>query len=238
MASLPEMRTAVPFQVTDLLASALEPLYGCLCCTRPARTPLCGVCERASGVPAGTVKLRRLPRGTCGPLGSVRFLARYATRHASPSPLAEALMSFKYGNHRHAGRRLCKLMASAVGELDEDFAATVAVPLHPRRLRRRGYNQSAWLARRCARALGCRYDRFALSRTRDTPPQALSPTEVRVSLAGTFKSPSSAHPYRHVLLIDDVYTSGATSTAAAQALLDAGVQHVDLYVLLMAATLV
>ena len=105
----------------------------------------------------------------------------------------------------------------------------VPVPLHVTRLRHRGFNQSAVLARYVARVLGRPVALRLLVRTRDTPSQtALSLPARAANVAGAFavRDPGTARA-RTFLLVDDVWTSGATARAAASALYAAGAQHVD-----------
>ncbi len=108
-------------------------------------------------------------------------------------------------------------------------ATVVPVPLHVARLRRRGFNQSAVLARYLARTLDWPLALRLLVRTRDTPSQtALSARARAANVAGAFavRDPSAARE-RAFLLVDDVWTSGATARAAASALRAAGARHVD-----------
>lgn len=106
------------------------------------------------------------------------------------------------------------------------------IPLHPRRQRQRGYNQSERLARPLAEVLAIPFDSTALRRTRHTVPQVgLGPAERADNVRGAFAADDQAVAGRHILLIDDVLTTGATMTAAADALLAAGAQSVSAYCL-------
>ena len=103
----------------------------------------------------------------------------------------------------------------------------VPVPLHRRRERERGFNQSALLADALATHLGA-VGHPALHRTRATPPQAeLHRTERLKNVTNAFACPDPASVRgRSVLLIDDVVTTGATFAACARALRDAGARTV------------
>ena len=97
----------------------------------------------------------------------------------------------------------------------------VPIPLGATRQRTRGYNQSAVLAETLGRLLGMSVARDALSRRRETTTQtALTPEERRANLAGAFVANGVA-PARP-MLVDDVFTTGATLAAAAAALHAAG----------------
>jgi len=104
----------------------------------------------------------------------------------------------------------------------------VPVPLSPRRRRVRGYNQSALLARELARRLGLPVDDKTLARVRSTASQAeTANAEARkLNVKGAFQCKGGALQGKEVLLLDDVATTGATLSACAQALRDAGAASV------------
>ncbi|HOU41752.1 MAG TPA: phosphoribosyltransferase family protein [Promineifilum sp.] len=108
----------------------------------------------------------------------------------------------------------------------------VPIPLHPRRRRQRGYNQSELLARPLAEAVGVAYSATPLQRTRHTQPQVgLGPQARAVNVRGAFTAAPDEARGRAILLVDDVLTTGATMTAAAEALLAAGAASVSAYCL-------
>ena len=107
----------------------------------------------------------------------------------------------------------------------------VPVPLHARRLLRRGYDQAALLARTLGAATGLRLDLGLLRRTRATRRQVgLSEAQRQANVAGAFSvlRPVTADT---VVLIDDVFTTGATACAAATALLEHGTRVVEVLTL-------
>ncbi|NDY56726.1 ComF family protein [Desulfovibrio sulfodismutans] len=108
----------------------------------------------------------------------------------------------------------------------------IPVPLYPRRLAWRGFNQSLELARPLARKYGWPVDAQALSRIRDTRPQStLSGRLRRENIRGAFAADPARVRGKTALLTDDVMTTGATVEAAARALLAAGASRVDVLVL-------
>jgi ComF family protein len=116
---------------------------------------------------------------------------------------------------------------------DRTYDIVIPVPLHRDRLRWRGFNQAVLLARPLARAWDVPHDPFVLARTRHTAPQVgLDERERRRNISGAFgvRRPSAVRE-RSVLLVDDVYTTGATLEECAHVLRRAGARHVDALVL-------
>jgi ComF family protein len=114
-------------------------------------------------------------------------------------------------------------------------ARVIPVPLAPGRLAERGYNQAWELARRVARALSCQADARLLERPAEGAHQAeLTLAQRRVNLRGAFTVNPSRRALlhdRHVALVDDVMTSGATLREAALELRRAGAARIDTWVL-------
>jgi len=138
-------------------------------------------------------------------------------------PVREALLRLKYRGVRALAPPLAEAMALACRGLPAD--ALVPVPLHPRRRRERGYNQSALLARALAPLLGVPVAPV-LVRVRPTPPLAgqVGARERWSLLEGAFRCQGPAP--RRALLVDDVCTTGATLVACARALWEGGAEWV------------
>ncbi len=190
---------------TDFLGGAK-----CTCCGRPfaadeAAHHLCGEC------------LEQAPAFD---------LARAAAGHAGP--LATAVRGFKYNRLLGLGPGLSRLLTAVIRDLDRAGDLVVAVPLHPRRQRERGFNQAWLLARRAARHLGLPARGDWLRRIRFTPPQVgLSDRERRANVRGAFSlGPRADFAGRRVILVDDVLTTGATVDACARVLKKAGAEAV------------
>jgi len=144
-------------------------------------------------------------------------------------PLDRLLPRFKFHRDLAAGRALGEAMATRFATLPRP-QALLPVPLHPARLRQRGYDQALELARPLARALAVPLQLDGLRRVRDTRAQSeLDARARRRNLRGAFVAGRGALP-AHVALVDDVMTTGATLHAAAVALRRAGVARVDAWV--------
>jgi len=143
--------------------------------------------------------------------------------------LAAAVQSLKYGRRRSVAGALGALLATRYPFADD--ALLIPVPLHPQRLRERGFNQAALLARAVARRRGLAVADRALRRSRATQGQpGLTAVERRRNLAGAFRvRQPGLVAGRSVVVIDDVLTTGATADACARALLAAGASRVDVF---------
>lgn len=135
----------------------------------------------------------------------------------------------KYERKVAIARTMARYMAPLVEQPNGD-AVLVPVPLHRTRLWRRGFNQSALVARELSRRLNIAADPFLLRRTRRTPPlKGMSPLQRRKTVAGAFKVTDKARiAGRTVILVDDVLTTGSTAEACALALRRAGAARVEL----------
>jgi ComF family protein len=132
----------------------------------------------------------------------------------------EAVHALKYGNRHAISGLMGRLMGRAAMHLGADVVVHVA--LHTSRRRERGYDQAAFLARHIARDLDIPFQKDALARTRKTRQQVtLGPQERRRNVEGAFRVTRPVQG-RHVLLVDDVYTTGSTLEAAAAVLMESG----------------
>jgi ComF family protein len=145
-------------------------------------------------------------------------------------PLDRLLLRFKFHGDLAAGRLLSQLFCEALDD-DELPQALIPVPLHRSRLRERGYDQALELAKAVARRTGVPLHRQSLRRIRGTARQSeLGLAARQRNLRGAFAVAGVALP-RHVALIDDVMTTGATLRECAKTLLRGGVERVDAWVI-------
>jgi len=214
--------------------------YDCFCaaCLEEIRVidcPICTICGRPFLDTRGDDHLcggciARPPR-----FARARSWACYSTDEGTDDPLRSILQRFKYGRKVSLGKPLGRLLAENSRGL---FAAVsidviVPVPLHRKRLRWRGFNQSVVLAHEVGREWGIPVDAFVLARSRETPPQTqLHEDERRKNMRRAFAvNPRRSVEDQSVLLIDDVYTSGATVDECSRALVRGGAREVSVLTL-------
>ena len=210
-------------------ARALSP-PGCAACDASCPGDLCPAC--AASVRRITPHRDRAPSSP------------EPSPHASPEPspqappivafaafegaVAAALRRFKYRSRPDLAKPLGRLLGEAARDADLRADLVIPVPLHPRRLAERGYNQAALLAAEVAGALDAVLVARALTRVRDTAQQARLARGDRLGNVGdafTARWPERIRG-RAVVLIDDVATTGATLAACAEALRRAGAASV------------
>jgi len=142
----------------------------------------------------------------------------------------EAIHEFKYMQKSYLARSFGPLLASFASTHfgAQDNLLVMPVPLHPRRLRERGFNQSLLLARHVSSGLHAQLDFLSLRRVRYTRPQTeLSKDERRKNVKMAFAvSDKKAVKGRNVLLVDDVATTGNTLNECARVLKKSGAEKV------------
>lgn len=147
------------------------------------------------------------------------------------------VLGFKHGDRLDYAPMLVRWLERAGADLWPHADAIVPVPLHVSRLRKRRYNQAAELARPLAARVGRAYLPDALIRTRATKPQANSPEARWENVRTAFALRRGAKVAgKRVVLVDDVFTTGATLRACARVLLTAGATEVNVAVLARVAS--
>ncbi len=204
----------------------------CLACGALGEEILCSRCIQGFR-PVGALICnhcgRPRPRGEKCP-DCAHAPARYITQARAPwifdGPLRDAVHALKYRRKRRLARPLGGMLAQFLAAKpfkSPNFDAVIPVPLHPKRLRERGFNQATLLAEEVAQELGLPVLE-ALARTRSTQPQVnLHVHERAANVSGAFTvTEPKAIAGRTILLIDDVVTTLRTTDECARVLLDAG----------------
>lgn len=205
--------------MTPLFSSFLDFIFPqrCTFCDSVCKQPICPKCADAvrfisppicniCGIP---FKSDAVHDHTCGDClkNKRHFLwARGVLLYEDAA--AKAIRRYKYRPDSTFSRQLGHMISSY--NLPEGFDVIIPVPLHIKRLRERGFNQSLLLSRAVGKRHGITVDRFALKRVRWTEPQVtLSKKERKINVNGAFEVHGDVRG-KNILLIDDVYTTGAT----------------------------
>ncbi len=156
-------------------------------------------------------------------LKGVASVARYKTGAKN------FVRALKFTNERTLVPAMGALMAERAREtgIAKEIDLVAPLPLHPKRLRSRGFDQAALLAETVAKNLGAEYGGKALQRVRETTPQALMRRAKRLTaMEGAFAATEALVKGRTILLVDDVLTTGTTMSAGAKACRAGGAANV------------
>ena len=222
----------------DLFNAFLDLIFPprCLVCGKAGSDPFCSNCRhqiqfidkycRICGKPMEKSRVCEDCRN-CRPVFDIaRSVAIYDTT------IKEALHKFKFQNKMSLGDDLTGILIEyfkSGPDIDLSSVDSVtAVPLHQKRQRERGFNQSEFLAEKFARHYGLNFRNDILVKIKDTKPQFSLKRNVRFkNVSGAFEaSPKDAIAGRRVLLVDDIFTTGATICECAKALKSAGAESV------------
>lgn len=180
------------------------------------QVPVCSIC----GSPSGTFSLCPECTNTPPVYTALRSFCLYS------GPARRAIIQLKYSRDLGLGEALANQLASFLQTLNWSIDLVTCVPLSRGRLRQRGYNQSAMIARPLAVSIPKPFLPVLLRKTREAPTQVgLSANDRRRNVDGAFEA-GGALTAKRVLVIDDVTTTGSTMNACARALLDAGAASV------------
>ena len=196
----------------------------CLSRTGFVKAPICSCC----GLPFVNYEGTNHLCGECTSSKQYFSVARSVGKFEEP--LLDVIHQFKYKGKIAVGETLGRLMAEF--EYDsfsiEGYSLILPVPLHQRRLKERGFNQSVILAREIAMRYSIHLDFGTLKRTIHTKPQTgLGKKQRSTNVKGVFEVTDSGRiDGERVVLIDDVYTTGSTVRECARVLVKSGVEEV------------
>jgi ComF family protein len=228
------MSLAVHLQRAALGAHDLIFPARCASCDAPGETPFCGICADTlvplpagcpvCGVPQDDSLLPALkPRRCLHCRERAPAFAFASAPYLHGGALAEAIHRLKYERREDLGPALSVLFEACAPPRSDCLAP---IPLHPQRLRERGFDQARSLADGASRRFGLPVVSL-LTRIRPTGQQVGRDRAARErNLRGAFGASEKARGLR-VCIIDDVLTTGATASAAAEALLNAGAARVE-----------
>lgn len=135
----------------------------------------------------------------------------------------------KYKEYRSLGYLIGQMIAkkNSISKINLKNCIIIPIPLHPIKYRERGFNQADLLAKGFSDEMGVALNKKVLKRVKNTQSQTkLSKQERKENMAGAFKARGIDDNFNSVILIDDVYTTGATMDAAAKSLKSVGVKKV------------
>ena len=208
----------------------------CIVCSRPSEyVGLCGHCHReVQSIGTHCVTCARsiadssIPCGRC--LAAPRPFEAVYIAHRYRGVVRDVLLQVKYGKSRLAIKVLQNWVAELTSCITEQFDLVVPMPMSYSRLIQRGFNQTHYLGHAAATALNIPCAKSALYKARRSPQSLLlSDADRQRNIAGAFQS-GRQQVFGHVLLVDDVLTSGATASEASRVLLASGAEKVSVLV--------
>lgn len=209
------------------------PAHTCLLCGATGQTKSwCTDCDaalpRLTAACCPVCALPALHGAICGHcLQSPPHFKRTVAVYSYAFPLDKLVLALKYGEKFLLARQLGGNIAQRVSVLPD---CLVAMPLHPLRLKERGFNQSLLLAQQIARQLKIPVLPFACQRLRNTPSQSTLPLKERSKNMRKAFDCSAEIAGKHVAVVDDVMTTGATMNELALTLLNSGAKEVSAWV--------
>ena len=213
----------------------LLPAQPCVLCGSMSRSGLwCEACDHAQPyleAPHCPVCALPIPGGeTCGQcLQHPPLFTRATAVFGYTFPLDKLMQAMKYGEQLALAHAFAEKLAQRIDKTALPDCI-IPMPLHPAKLRERGFNQSLLLAAGVARKLNVMLLRDACQRVRDTPPQSALPwKERKKNVRGAFCCDADLTG-QHVALVDDVMTTGASLDALAEAVQKKGASKISVWV--------
>ena len=145
-------------------------------------------------------------------------------------PLDKLLQHYKYRESLHLANTFAALWQQKYSPELSKAELIIPMPMHPTRLKQRGFNQALEIARILSQSNNIMLDYQSCQRIKLTPPQATLPLKDRVkNIRGVFSCDQNLHG-KHIALVDDVMTSGASLNELAKTLKQAGAAHVECWI--------
>lgn len=230
--ALASLAFPAPCRICTRILDTGSPIPFCHSCTEALTQtlpePLCARCGRpivsAASAEGMSLPLCHLCRSQVYAFDFARSFGAYTPR------MSRAILLLKYGNVAPIGAWFARRLAGLIERQPQGFAvdAIIPVPLDRGRLRERGYNQAELIAKPLARMLRIPFRSYLLVRTRPRPNQLrLTRRERWETVRGAYATHKTAQVDNlRVLLVDDVFTTGATLDACSRALKGAGAARV------------
>ena len=179
------------------------------------------------GLPVESPTAARLVCGQCQ-LNSPAY-DRVISSFAYTQPVSQLVGKLKFHGQIQLARLFGELLARQVSTRSTRAQAVLPVPLHPDRLRQRGFNQALEIARPLTRALALPMMTDCIQRQRNTGPQSEQlPGQRESNIRGAFRLVHNP-AYRRIAIVDDVMTSGHTVNEIAKLLRGAGVEQIEVW---------
>lgn len=204
----------------------------CACCGKPVSAMDDGVCagclgeidslkdgcERCSG---------QMKDGRCEICSDrMWYLDRSIAAAEYSGVMQNLLRSFKFEKRKRLHRHLGEITFNAVKGRDLDFDVVTSVPMTGAKVWKRGYNQSELVARTLSRLMGCAYQDLLEEKGSSRTQKDLQYRERFLNILGRYVPKGTAARGRKVLIVDDVFTTGATINECARVLREAGAEKV------------
>ena len=196
-------------KICDTCKEKLRPIQGprCFCCSKP---------------------LERAEQEYCKDCGKIRQFQQGLGIFPYSTLLQNSLFQLKYGKRQEYGTFYGELAAYYSRDKIKNWEIdmVIPIPLHPRRLEKRGYNQAEIIAQAFGKKLDISVEKKILKRQKNTKPQKeLNHQERKKNMKNAFVVQKKLNG-ENILLIDDIYTTGSTIEEAAKELKKAGAQNI------------
>lgn len=225
--------------VNQWLNSSLSfwlPQACCLCGQTSGSQALCANCQKDLPRIQNACQQCGLPLAqlsspsVCGHcLKQPPYFDRVIASFAYASPISQLVSKLKFRGQIQLARLLGELLRDTIQSSDPQAQAILPVPLHPRRLRQRGFNQALEIARPLSKALGIPILPHCITRLRNTLPQSEQKASERVRNVRNAFQLKALPSYRSIAIIDDVMTSGHTVNEIAKLLRQAGMERIEVW---------